>query len=129
VLALPWKTNIRRADKSNIIDLYVSGLFATPPAGNDLQITAGGYQWDEYFTERVEPFTSEERRQWLSTLNEVAVSSDAFFPFRDNIDAARQYGAKYVASPGGSTRDDDIIAACDEHDMVLVHTGLRLFHH
>ncbi|KAH7729447.1 Protein C55F2.1 a [Aphelenchoides avenae] len=120
VLSLPWKANIRRAEKSNAIDVLVSGVLGSEISNE---------QWSNYFTETVQPFTSEERREWLEKLNDVAVSSDAFFPFRDNIDCARKFGAKYIASPGGSTRDEEIINACDEHDVVLIHTGLRLFHH
>uniref|UniRef100_A0A914DJU5 Uncharacterized protein n=1 Tax=Acrobeloides nanus TaxID=290746 RepID=A0A914DJU5_9BILA len=119
ILNLPWKPNVRRAEKSNAIDIIVSGL------GGGLNHE----QWSQYFTEHVPPFKPAERAEWLSKLTDVSVSSDAFFPFRDNIDCAKQFGTKYIASPGGSTRDDEIVEACDEHDMVLIHTGLRLFHH
>uniref|UniRef100_A0AC35EW93 Phosphoribosylaminoimidazolecarboxamide formyltransferase n=1 Tax=Panagrolaimus sp. PS1159 TaxID=55785 RepID=A0AC35EW93_9BILA len=120
VLALPWKQNIKRSEKSNTIDVLVSGVL-----GNEIS----SEQWSQHFTESVEPFTAEERREWLSTLSDVALSSDAFFPFKDNIDCANQFGVKYIVSPGGSTRDDEIIEACDEYGMVLIHSGLRLFHH
>ncbi|TKR82595.1 hypothetical protein L596_016292 [Steinernema carpocapsae] len=120
VLNLPWKDSIKRAEKSNNIDVMVSGVL-----GKEITVAA----WNENFTMPVQPFTEEERREWLKKLDEVVVSSDAFFPFRDNIDCTKQFGVKYVASPGGSARDEDIIAACDEYGMALIHTGLRLFHH
>jgi len=120
VLNLPWKPNVRRADKANAIDVFVSGFFGAEIANE---------HWSDFFNVPVEPFTADERRDWQKQLTGVSVSSDAFFPFRDNIDCAKQYGAKYIASPGGSTRDDEIIEACNEHDIVLIHTGLRLFHH
>ncbi|KAK0405653.1 hypothetical protein QR680_018115 [Steinernema hermaphroditum] len=120
VLALPWKPSVKRAEKSNAIDVLVSSVL-----GKEISVQA----WNENFTEPVASFTEEERRQWLQQLSDVVVSSDAFFPFRDNIDCAKQFGVKYVASPGGSARDEDIVAACDQHGMVLLHTGLRLFHH
>ncbi|CAD5224285.1 unnamed protein product [Bursaphelenchus xylophilus] len=117
ILNLPWKANVKRAEKSNAIDQLVSGISDDEDS------------WNTYFSERVEPFSREERQKWLAQLTDVVVSSDAFFPFRDNIDCAKHFGVKYVASPGGSTRDEDIIKACNEHGMVLIHTGLRLFHH
>uniref|UniRef100_A0A0N5A744 Bifunctional purine biosynthesis protein PurH n=1 Tax=Parastrongyloides trichosuri TaxID=131310 RepID=A0A0N5A744_PARTI len=120
VLALPWKANLKRSEKSNVIDILVSGVL-----GKEIS----NLQWQNYFTETVQPFTIEERKEWISKLKNVVISSDAFFPFRDNIDCANQYGVKYVASPGGSSSDDEIIEACNEHDMTLIHTGLRLFHH
>uniref|UniRef100_A0AC35FW35 Uncharacterized protein n=1 Tax=Panagrolaimus sp. PS1159 TaxID=55785 RepID=A0AC35FW35_9BILA len=91
VLALPWKQNIKRSEKSNTIDVLVSGVL-----GNEIS----SEQWSQHFTESVEPFTAEERREWLSTLSDVALSSDAFFPFKDNIDCANQFGVKYIVSPG-----------------------------
>uniref|UniRef100_A0A7E4V3B9 Phosphoribosylaminoimidazolecarboxamide formyltransferase n=1 Tax=Panagrellus redivivus TaxID=6233 RepID=A0A7E4V3B9_PANRE len=120
VLALPWKPNVRRSEKSNTIDVLVSGVL-----GSEISTE----QWSQHFTEPVEPFTPEERKQWLAKLSDVALSSDAFFPFRDNIDCAKQFGVKYIVSPGGSTRDDEVIEAANEHDIVLSHSGLRLFHH
>ncbi|VDK66859.1 unnamed protein product [Anisakis simplex] len=120
VLNLPWKPSVRRADKSNAIDVMVSGVL-----GSEISQE----HWSNYFTESVNPISTEERKEWLSKLNNVVVSSDAFFPFRDSIDCAKQFGVKYVASPGGSARDEDIVEACDEYGMTLIHTGLRLFHH
>ncbi|MFH4977094.1 hypothetical protein AB6A40_003803 [Gnathostoma spinigerum] len=120
IVNLPWKPSVKRADKSNVIDMLVSTRY--PTSGME-------FYWNSYFTEQVEFISEDERSQWLQRLSGVVVSSDAFFPFRDNIDCAKQFGVKYVASPGGSTRDADIIAACDEYNMTLIHTGLRLFHH
>ncbi|KAI1725177.1 bifunctional purine biosynthesis protein PURH [Ditylenchus destructor] len=143
ILNLPWKPNVRRSEKSNVIDMLVSGMMfdlspsnATTPstlapnANGQVNGTTSFEQWANiYFTDPVQPISMEERRAWLNTLTDASVSSDAFFPFRDNIDCARQFGAKYIASPGGSNRDEEIIEACDEHDLVLIHTGVRLFHH
>ncbi|KAI6211657.1 AICAR transformylase/inosine monophosphate cyclohydrolase [Aphelenchoides besseyi] len=114
ILSLPWKANVKRSEKSNMIDQLVSGIHSADQT---------------FFTETVPSFSSEERREWLTKLSDVVVSSDAFFPFRDNIDCAKQFGVKYIASPGGSNRDTEIIDAANEHKMVLIHTGLRLFHH
>uniref|UniRef100_A0A915BRR5 Bifunctional purine biosynthesis protein ATIC n=3 Tax=Parascaris TaxID=6254 RepID=A0A915BRR5_PARUN len=120
VLALPWKPTVRRSDKSNAIDVMVSGVLGSETPTE---------HWNSHFTDPVEPITPDERKQWLSKLHDVVVSSDAFFPFRDSIDCASRFGVKYVASPGGSTRDEDVIEACNEYGMTLIHTGLRLFHH
>uniref|UniRef100_A0AC34Q992 Bifunctional purine biosynthesis protein ATIC n=2 Tax=Panagrolaimus sp. JU765 TaxID=591449 RepID=A0AC34Q992_9BILA len=120
VLNLPWKANVKRSEKSNTIDILVSGVLGSEISSE---------QWSQNFTEPVQPFTPEERRSWLQTMADISLSSDAFFPFRDNIDCAKQFGVKYIVSPGGSTRDDEIIQACNEHGMVLIHSGLRLFHH
>uniref|UniRef100_A0A0N5AXZ8 Phosphoribosylaminoimidazolecarboxamide formyltransferase n=1 Tax=Syphacia muris TaxID=451379 RepID=A0A0N5AXZ8_9BILA len=119
-LHLPWNPAVKRAERANAIDVMVSGVL-----GKEISEE----YWGQHFVEPVQPFTADERKEWLSKLSEVAVSSDAFFPFRDNIDCAKQYGVKYVASPGGSTRDKDIIDACNEYGMTLIHTGVRLFHH
>ncbi|KHN83578.1 Bifunctional purine biosynthesis protein PURH [Toxocara canis] len=121
VLGLPWKPTVRRSEKSNAIDAMVSGVL-----GSEI---SQEHWTNNYFTESIEPITTDERKKWLSKLHDVVVSSDAFFPFRDSIDCAKQFGVKYVASPGGSTRDEDVIEACDEYGMTLIHTGLRLFHH
>ncbi|KAI6175366.1 AICAR transformylase/inosine monophosphate cyclohydrolase [Aphelenchoides bicaudatus] len=122
ILELPWKANVKRAEKSNAIDQLVSGIHEFAPLNEQ-------NHWNNFFTESVQAFTLEERREWLGKLQNVVISSDAFFPFRDNIDCAKQFGVKYIASPGGSNRDEDIIEAANQHGMVLVHTGLRLFHH
>lgn len=120
VLALPWKATVRRAEKSNAIDVLCSGVL-----GNEVSLD----QWQQCFTEPVSLLTPEERREWIAKLSGVVMSSDAFLPFRDNIDCAKQFGVQFVAHPGGSIRDDDIIEACNEHGITLIHTGLRLFHH
>ncbi|CAD6193527.1 unnamed protein product [Caenorhabditis auriculariae] len=120
VLTLPWKPTIKRSERSNAIDVLCSGVL-----GNEIPLE----QWQEYFTIPVPPFSQEERKSWLQKQTGVVMSSDAFLPFRDNIDCAKQFGVKFVAHPGGSVRDQEIIDACDEHDMTLIHTGLRLFHH
>ncbi|KAK5970312.1 Bifunctional purine biosynthesis protein PurH [Trichostrongylus colubriformis] len=120
VLALPWKPSVRRAERSNAIDVLCSGVL-----GDEVSIG----QWQQYFTEPVNPLTPEDRKEWLAKQTGVVMSSDAFLPFRDNIDCAKQFGVMYIAHPGGSVRDEDIIEACDEHGITLIHTGLRLFHH
>ncbi|CCD67725.1 Bifunctional purine biosynthesis protein ATIC [Caenorhabditis elegans] len=120
VLSLPWKNAIKRSEKSNAIDVLCSGVL-----GSEIAID----QWQQYFNEPVEPLAEDDRKQWLSQQTGVVMSSDAFLPFRDNVDCAKQFGVSYVAHPGGSVRDDDIKEACDEHGITLIHTGLRLFHH
>jgi len=113
IAALPIKEGLSRADRNNAIDQFVSG--------EPLDLRA--------FTRQPERLTPEERAEWAATLSGVALGSDAFFPFSDNIERAHRSGVGYVAEPGGSTRDDAVIAACDEYGMVLCFTGLRLFHH
>ncbi|VDP41865.1 unnamed protein product [Heligmosomoides polygyrus] len=120
VLDLPWKPSVRRAERSNAIDVLCSGVL-----GDEVSMD----QWQQYFTEPVNPLTPEDRKEWLAQQTGVVMSSDAFLPFRDNIDCAKQFGVKFVAHPGGSVRDEEIIEACDEHGITLIHTGLRLFHH
>ncbi len=120
VLNLPFKEDIRRADRDNAIDLYIGEEY------EDL-LTDG--VWEQTFTEKPEVFTREEKRAWLDKLENVALGSDAFFPFGDNIERAFKSGVKYVAQPGGSVRDDHVIEACNKHGMAMAFTGLRLFHH
>ncbi|CAJ0933123.1 unnamed protein product, partial [Mesorhabditis belari] len=120
VLSLPWRPMIKRSERSNAIDVLCSGVL-----GHEVPIE----QWNQFFVEPVEPFTQEERRDWLAEQRNVVMSSDAFLPFRDNVDCAKQFGVGYIAHPGGSVRDDEIKEACDVHKIVLIHTGLRLFHH
>ena len=96
--------------------------------GNEEDICAEGV-WQRYFTTRPEPLTAEEKRAWLDSRSEVALGSDAFFPFADNILRAARSGVRYVAQPGGSIRDDLVIAECDRQNMVMAFTGMRLFHH
>ena len=120
VLNLPYKEDIRRADRDNSIDLYI---------GDEYEDLLAEGTWQNFFTEKPSVFTKEEKRAWLDKLTDVTVGSDAFFPFGDNIERAHKSGVKYVAQPGGSIRDDHVIATCDKYDMVMAFTGLRLFHH
>ena len=85
--------------------------------------------WENFFTEKPEVFTREEKRAWLDQLTDVALGSDAFFPFSDNIERAKKSGVKYIAQPGGSVRDDAVIECCDKYGMAMAFTGIRLFHH
>ena len=120
VLNLPFKDGLKRADRDNAIDTYI---------GDDyMDILADG-EWERVFTEKPEVFTREEKRAWLDGLTDVALGSDAFFPFGDNIDRAHKSGVKYVAQPGGSVRDDQVIDTCNQYGMVMAFTGIRLFHH
>ena len=86
-------------------------------------------QWQKFFTEQPEPLTREEKKAWLAQMDEVALASDAFFPFSDNIDRAKRSGVKYIAQPGGSVRDDLVIQSCNDYGMVMFFSGMRLFHH
>ena len=120
VLNLPFIDGIRRADRDNAIDLYI---------GEDYMDVLADGRWEKIFKENPEVFTREEKRAWLDSLTEVALGSDAFFPFGDNIDRAHKSGVKYVAQPGGSVRDDQVIDTCNQYGMVMAFTGIRLFHH
>ena len=120
VLELPFKPGLRRPDRDNTIDVYISDDY--------MDVLADG-QWENFFTEKPQPFTREQRRQWLDGMTGVALGSDAFFPFADNIERARRSGVRYIAEPGGSIRDDLVIAKCNDYDMVMAFTGMRLFHH
>ena len=120
VLNLPFINGIRRADRDNAIDLYI---------GEDYMDVLADGRWEKIFKEKPEVFTREEQRAWLDGLTDVALGSDAFFPFGDNIDRAYKSGVKYVAQPGGSVRDDQVIETCDQYGMVMAFTGIRLFHH
>ena len=120
VLNLPFINGIRRADRDNAIDLYI---------GEDYMDVLADGRWEKIFKEKPEVFTREEKRAWLDGLTDVALGSDAFFPFGDNIDRAYKSGVKYVAQPGGSVRDDQVIETCDQYGMVMTFTGIRLFHH
>ena len=117
VLELPFKDDIRRADRDNAIDLYIGEEY--------MDVLADGV-WENTFKEKPEVFTREEKREWLDKLTGVALGSDAF---GDNIERAYKSGVKYVAQPGGSVRDDNVIEACNRHQMAMAFTGLRLFHH
>ncbi len=120
VRSLPFRTDIKRADRDNAIDLYI---------GEDYLDAIGDAVWAKTFTEKPPVFTPEEKRAWLSQNSDVTLGSDAFFPFSDNIERAFRSGVKYVAQPGGSVRDQDVIDACNAHHMVMAFTGIRLFHH
>ena len=120
VLNLPFIDGIRRADRDNAIDLYI---------GEDYMDVLADGRWEKIFKEKPEVFTREEKRAWLDSLTDVALGSDAFFPFGDNIDRAHKSGVKYVAQPGGSVRDDQVIDTCNQYGMVMAFTGIRLFHH
>ena len=120
VLNLPFINGIRRADRDNAIDLYI---------GEDYMDVLADGRWEKIFKEKPEVFTREEKRAWLDGLTDVALGSDAFFPFGDNIDRAYKSGVKYVAQPGGSVRDDQVIETCDQYGMLMTFTGIRLFHH
>ena len=120
VMGLPFVDGIRRADRDNAIDLYI---------GEDYMDVLADGAWENIFKEKPEVFTREAKREWLDKMSDVALGSDAFFPFGDNIERAHRSGVKYVAQPGGSVRDDHVIASCNKYGMVMSFTGLRLFHH
>ena len=120
VLALPFKADIRRPDRDNTIDVYVS---------EDYEDVLADGAWENFFTEKPEVLTREEKREWLKTMTGVSLGSDAFFPFGDNIERARRSGVCYIAEPGGSIRDDNVIETCDKYGIAMSFTGLRLFHH
>ena len=120
VMNLPFVDSIRRADRDNAIDLYI---------GEDYMDVLADDAWPNIFKEKPEVFTREQKREWLDKLTDVALGSDAFFPFGDNIDRAKRSGVKYIAQPGGSVRDDHVIDTCNKYGMVMAFTGIRLFHH
>ncbi len=120
VLNLPFKPEIKRPDRDNVIDGYINK--------NEEDVCADGV-WQRYFTERPEPLTETEAKEYLSSITGVALGSDAFFPFDDNIERAHRSGVSYVAEPGGSVRDEDVIRTADKYNMVMAFTGMRLFHH
>ncbi len=120
VLALPFRADLGRPERDNVIDGYINR--------NEEDVCADG-NWQKYFTCQPEPLTDAEIRAYLDTIDGVALGSDAFFPFSDNIERARRSGVRYVAEPGGSIRDDAVIACCDKYDMTCAFTGMRLFHH
>ena len=119
-LNLPFLPTLGRPDRNNVTDIYISDDYE--------DVTADG-NWQKYFTEQPEIFTREEKKAYLATITGVALGSDAFFPFSDNIERAKRSGVSYIAQPGGSVRDDVVIAACDEFGMAMAFTGMRLFHH
>ena len=120
VLSLPFRPDLGRPDRDNVIDGYINQ--------NEEDVCAEGV-WQRYFTSRPEPFTKEEQRACLDAVDGVSLGSDAFFPFFDNIERAFRSGVKYIAEPGGSIRDDAVVDCCDRHDIVMCFTGMRLFHH
>ena len=120
VLNLPFLPTLGRPDRDNVIDGYINQ--------NEEDVTADG-NWQKYFTEQPAPFTREEQRAYLDTIDGVSLGSDAFFPFGDNIERAKKSGVRYIAEPGGSIRDDQVIATCDKYGMTMAFTGMRLFHH
>lgn len=120
VMSLPFKEGIRRADRDNTIDVYIS-------EEHDDVLREG--TWQLFFTERPEVLTREEKQAWLATLSGVALGSDAFFPFGDNIERAHKSGVAYIAQAGGSVRDDNVIETCDKYGIAMAFTGVRLFHH
>ena len=120
VMNLPFKQDIRRADRDNTIDVYIS---------DDYEDVLADGTWQMFFTEKPEPMTREEKKAWIAKNTDVALGSDAFFPFGDNIERAHRSGVKYIAQAGGSVRDDNVIDTCDKYNITMAFTGVRLFHH
>ena len=120
VMNLPFIEKIRRADRDNTIDIYISEDY--------MDVLADG-EWQKFFTEKPEPLTMEEKKAWIAQNTNVALGSDAFFPFGDNIERAHKSGVQYVAQAGGSVRDDHVIETCDKYGIAMAFTGVRLFHH
>ncbi len=120
VMALPFIPDIHRADRDNTIDVYM---------GDEYEDVLADGVWQNFFTERPEPLTREEKKAWLAKNTKVALGSDAFFPFGDNIERAHKSGVEYIAQAGGSVRDDNVIATCDKYGIAMAFTGIRLFHH
>lgn len=117
---LPFLEDVRRAERDNTIDVYISDDYD--------DVLADGI-WQNFFSQKPEPLTREERKQWLSKMSGVSLGSDAFFPFGDNIERAHRSGVSYIVQPGGSIRDDNVIETCDKHGIAMAFTGIRLFHH
>ena len=120
VLNLPFRDDIKRPDRDNTIDVYISDDYE--------DVLADGI-WEQFFTEKPDVFTREERKEWLKKNTGVSVGSDAFFPFGDNVERAHRSGVEYIAQPGGSIRDDNVIETCNKYGIVMSFTGIRLFHH
>ena len=120
VLALPFRDDIRRPDRDNTIDVYIS---------DDYDDVLRDGTWELFFTEKPEPLTKQEKKDWLATFSGVSLGSDAFFPFGDNIERAKRSGVEFIAQPGGSIRDDNVIETCNKYGMTMAFTGIRLFHH
>lgn len=120
VVSLPFKEGMRRPDRDNTIDVYISD--------DDEDVLADGI-WERFFTQKPEPLTREEKQSYLREIRGVSLGSDAFFPFGDNIERARRSGVEYIAQPGGSIRDDNVIETCNKYGIAMCFTGMRLFHH
>ena len=120
VLELQFAEGLGRSERDNTIDVYM---------GDEFEDVLGDDVWQQFFAVRPEPLTAEEKKEWLKKFDNVSVGSDAFFPFGDNVERARKSGVKYIAQPGGSIRDDHVIATCDKYGIAMAFTGLRLFHH
>ena len=120
LLNLPFQEKIGRADRDNTIDVYMSDDY--------MDVLADGI-WENFFTQKPEVLTRDEKRAWLDKMTDVALGSDAFFPFGDNVERAHRSGVKYIAQPGGSIRDDNVIETCNKYNMAMCFTGIRLFHH
>ena len=120
VLALPFRDDVRRPNRDNAIDVYIS---------DDYEDVLADGVWQDLFTEKPEPLTKAEKKAWIAQLHGVALGSDAFFPFGDNIERAHRSGVDYIAQAGGSIRDDSVIETCDKYNIAMAMTGLRLFHH
>ena len=120
VMALPFKEGIRRADRDNTIDVYI---------GDEYEDVLREGVWQQFFTEKPEPLTAEEKKAWIAQNTGVCLGSDAFFPFGDNIERAHKSGVQFIAQAGGSVRDDNVIETCDKYNIAMAFTGIRLFHH
>ena len=120
VLNLPFREDVGRPNRDNAIDVYMS---------DDYEDVIGEGEWQKYFTEQPAPLTREEKREWLDQMDGVALGSDAFFPFSDNVQRAYRSGVKYIAQPGGSIRDDLVIESCNDFGITMFFSGMRLFHH
>ncbi|MEE0957470.1 MAG: phosphoribosylaminoimidazolecarboxamide formyltransferase [Ruminococcus sp.] len=120
VMNLPFVDNIRRPDRDNTIDVYIS---------DDYEDVLADGVWEKFFKTKPEPLSKEEKKEWLTKLSGVSLGSDAFFPFGDNIERAKRSGVEFVAQPGGSIRDDNVIDTCNKYGMTMSFTGIRLFHH
>lgn len=120
VLNLPFKADIRRPDRDNTIDVYISEDY--------MDVLADG-MWEQFFDVKPEPLTAEQKKEWLATMSGISLGSDAFFPFGDNIERAHRSGVEFIAQPGGSIRDDNVIDTCNKYGIAMAFTGIRLFHH
>ena len=120
VMALPFKEGVHRADRDNTIDVYI---------GEEWEDVLREGVWQQFFTEKPEPLTREEKKEWIAKNTNVCLGSDAFFPFGDNIERAHKSGVQYIAQAGGSVRDDNVIETCDKYGIAMAFTGIRLFHH